>query len=855
MRKVATSATFVKSMKTYRIILFSLCVIAFIACVATVINLFNNEGVHILHRPVTFSDAQWRVEGTFSRRGNYGGEANGIVEGVKNAEWFSYWGSHAGADSNTGVLTSPPFTLDDDVWIYLTGRPLMSGVSIRLIGLDSQTSIPFKPSFDPGDHWRAFKLPAPTNSLGERVRLEVADNSKNFGGWVGTSVPFHRHVSTPLLIAKKVLNQNAFLPLLATISLLLTALYFPSRTAAFARRHPKTTLSAAISAAMIILSVFLAPLSRYLLTVNFSLQLLFVFAALIFPGFFLLRLLLPPTSKESSLILSPAVTITLMGSLFTIWSLTTLSPVWLFIALAATYCVIAILAVIKRRVRDVTRIGPLATRGLIMAFIASLIAVNFIVAGMENPMNDLHTYGQICKRGFHDMPPDNYLQYSVAKTLANRAEPWLWPDAYEWTMGDRPPLMGATQAVFAISMFRPSSFEFWFYELIGIVLNALFLIPLPLIIAKTFKNPLLTGLIPVFVALNPFMFLNIYYTWPKLFGLSFALTAIALLLTSPRSLRVSAVGGWLWGLGALAHTGAVLSLPIIIPMVFGYRLVKDRSLKVIPNILVFIVVLAITFSPWIIYKKTHPKIDTQKLLQMHYFPADFQKMDYDPGRFYSHDLFRLVSGFHAQHPLNEQISVRLRNLSAFVKPFDAWRTKTIALLTGDLQTYFSKQAEIFFKPLMAVGVGPLLTALILAIFLVIRRFTSTHRRGGELFPNGGLLFIAACCFTLLSYAFNALLKWTPPCNHELPYLELLSAIIVVYGFCGVAKWSRALMIAFSFLGFYAFVLFANQRSSISMLDFHSLATLTLAGFAICLAFRWPHRLSAIKESDAHRTRP
>jgi len=248
------------------------------------------------------------------------------------------------------------------------------------------------------------------------------------------------------------------------------------------------------------------------------------------------------------------------------------------------------------------------------------MASSYVVVNMTEPQKNINWW-TIANRDLHNLPPDNNLQYDTAKTFANYRKPWSWgPNRFN--MGDRPPLMGVLNSITALTLLIPRDYSFWYYEILGIILNILFLLPLVYIVNKLFKDSKVVYFVPLAVLFNVFMFLNIYYTWPKLFGAYFILLSVAFLMHKKMSILTASIAGGLCGLGNVTHSAAVLSLPMLF-VFYSIYLFAKLKLNYFKFVAVFVGVFLLVNLSWVIYKQAHPEINTSRLIY-HYMPDDYQ---------------------------------------------------------------------------------------------------------------------------------------------------------------------------------------------------------------------------------------
>ena len=335
-------------------------------------------------------------------------------------------------------------------------------------------------------------------------------------------------------------------------------------------------------------------------------------------------------------------------------------------------------------------------------------------------------------------------------------------------MGDRPPLLGALTALMALASDQQWNFPFWHYQLFASALNALFLIPIIYICSKLLRSSKAGVLVGVFLFCNSFIFLNIYYTWPKLFGAYLVLIALAIILDEKQRERLlyCIIAGTLCGLASLAHGGAALSLPMLV-IFYMLLILKKKKFNVISYGLVFTLSFGLTQIPWNLYKKAHPEINTQNLLYDHYYPGAQKGIHYSETARKDLEIF-----LSRENSIEKQLRQRLPNILKLKNT--GIREETRLLAQGKFDEYFraSRKTE-FLYPLATLGVIPLILG-VLSFSHCIRNAEEEQRIK---ITEISLLFGMIFC----SYVLNASLKWSQPRNHELPYFELLLLLSLMSG--------------------------------------------------------------------------
>jgi hypothetical protein len=542
-------------------------------------------------------------------------------------------------------------------------------------------------------------------------------------------------------------------------------------------------------------------------------------AFFICPGFYLLRLVNKiHFNIASAFLLSLPVTIGLYCLIFLIlYNLHAPTLLYTFVCIGTT-AGIMIMAQFKGHLKDIKEIGSTLKLGIGYVIIGTIVALSYVVVNTDNPRQDV-TQLSVAQRGFHSLPIDNRLQYDVAKTFANHRPPesCRWDN---WHISDRPPLLGLINAFVALAITNPKGYPYWEYQIVSTFLNVIFLLPLTSISVALFNNRKAAFLLPIAVFFNGFLFLNTYYTWPKLFGVFFPLTSFALMLEAGIDLRTMTTTGLLWGMGSLCHTGVILSAPIFIFLYLLFPLKNKKFYYLIPCLLCIVLVNL----PWAFYKSAYA-IDRNVLLKTHYVPgAKFEK-----------PLAEGILAFMEETPPKEQIKHRLAN----VRKLFAWKVVEpafSALISGDWKNYhrFTYVNE-FYHPLAAVGPFQIMICALIGLILAITKI-SGHSTIGDFLDIKLLTFFFL--FIVISYMFNAFAKWTEPINHELPYTELVLATGVLAGvslsYCSILRW---LSMGLILLRFGHYLIYTSIRHKFYVLDFFNVCIIFGAVLMLFLACR------------------
>ena len=231
--------------------------------------------------------------------------------------------------------------------------------------------------------------------------------------------------------------------------------------------------------------------------------------------------------------------------------------------------------------------------GLAGATALLVLSTGFLYGGLEDPFQ---TAGA---RFSHQLPPDNTIPYLFAEGLVNGHV--NRPLLADWLSSDRPPL----QTGLYLSQRRFFVHELP-YTVVSVVVQSLWITSLFLLLRAFRIDPRAVGLILIVCLLNGFVFLNNFYTWPKLLAATYVLGFTTVLLSpdilamARRRWPVAALGGAMLSLGMLSHGGSMFA---IAGAAFAYLLLR-RSL----DLKLWSIILASAFLlylPWMLYQKLY----------------------------------------------------------------------------------------------------------------------------------------------------------------------------------------------------------------------------------------------------------
>lgn len=545
-------------------------------------------------------------------------------------------------------------------------------------------------------------------------------------------------------------------------------------------------------------------------------------AALLLPGFFVVKLARPRVDADLALVLGMPATVVVFGLLFLLLFSLEAPPLAYAVVNGFALAAIGVVALRRHAARDLARISPNLRFAVQLVLLACIAASSFVTLGRPDPAATMD-WSTVATRGMVNLAADNLLQFDTMRTLATNAPPWRWPDD-DWTMGDRPPLLGALNAIVALSLLQPATYSFWSYQLFSTVCNALFFLPLIALAERVLATDKAVRSTAVLLFLNAFVFVNVYFTWPKLFGVYFLLAATYLLARRGLGVASAAVAGVLVSLGGLCHGATFLSLPVL-GLVACVALVRSSRVpprRLVLCLLAFGVTVVAVQSPWALYKQRHPEIDTSRLAY-HYIAPEYLPR----GLFTTTAIRDALLQFLRQHPLRAQIAQRSTNVRAFLGGHNLGASLRGAL-GGDLTERAVWRMDLG-APLHALGGLHLWLALAALAWAVL-----TARPPWSTTPGAAATWIVvpAACFA--SLLVNVALKWRDIDARGVPSFEIVLLLAFVYGLSCRFDALRLAALAVSLLQFFDYVFTTTFTHRQQLVDFSSVVVTACVGVMIVL---------------------
>jgi hypothetical protein len=570
-------------------------------------------------------------------------------------------------------------------------------------------------------------------------------------------------------------------------------------------------------------------------------ELLFIFVTLWLPGFALLSRLMSKQLAEHEIQLL-AIPATLAASLLLFVTLHAVSaPVFVYrlcyLGAFAWACVWLVAALRKGLVVALPR-------SYLFAGWLVLFAACFVCSALNDSPWKSMDWTVAAHRGPDNMPIDNALQWETAQVFISGGEPWAWRGAdWAWTMGDRPPLLGAITTVYAKSYLSYRKLRYFDYTLIGMWLNALYVLPTAYLAQRLARSERTALLATLSLAFVPYFFLNTYYTWPKLAGLFFTLTGLSFFMCRPAEdpwtwtrPRGAALLGVLLSLGALCHGGAALSAPLVVLVILATG--RDwKPQRVLTGGVVMAAAFAAVNVPWHVYKAQHPSIQSQNLVY-HYRAVE--------GLGEPMSLAKWLEQFplQKQWEIRSQHVVEMLSNSEFRATFDAY-------VSGTLDAFYAARwPKEFFWPISQVDEMRWMLGAIAAIALFGAVILAKTSRFGAwpvstLARSDVLGVVLLLVSAMLCYVLNIFAKWSDLVPHALPIAEVacmvLALALLAYS---ASRWLGHAVLAAVLLRFLHFQLSASIAHHVPLFGVFGVGCLVSTTMLIWLAFSTPEQAIA-----------
>jgi hypothetical protein len=485
------------------------------------------------------------------------------------------------------------------------------------------------------------------------------------------------------------------------------------------------------------------------------------------------------TDPEIAALLCVPVTLAMLAGLLIPLQVAGATPGAFTVAVGALYAMsaVATLGVAGRR-RGTVQMLDAAHPVLILPLFVAAAAIFYLSVGVDS-LEAISSWTHVSRRHLHRLPIDNHLSWLASETWQRHLEPNALAVSI-WRIGDRGPLLAAVHSLLTRAL-EPAPTYGWYLRL-GILLNALFAGGLFVWFSRVTGRRALSWWLAALVALNPWFFLNVYYTWPKLLGAHLVLAALLAIWSARSPDRLDyAIAGGLFGLGALAHPGALLSLPLLC-------LAVDRSRGALGRWLAFAGVLAVVMAPWMTYKRLYSP-ETYNLFITHYLDA----------KGFGQPIGETIARFFSEHPPDQQLAHRWSNLVDLWWRRVDWRA--IAGFWTGRDAGGHLYAPEFFWPWHSTGILWFVLIPIGWCLAVARRDRSLDWQAPRGYTRRARPTVVAGVVGA-SLSLHAVLRWAPPNSHELPYLELL--MLAGCGLLLIARLGTAL------LGVATFAVIARQ---------------------------------------------
>ena len=364
---------------------------------------------------------------------------------------------------------------------------------------------------------------------------------------------------------------------------------------------------------------------------------------------------------------------------------------------------------------------------------------------------------------------DNQLPQVVAEGLY-RHRPIKFLISREWRVSDRPPLMSGLfllgrpvwEPLIAIG--ENARLLFYFYQITGILVSTLWIIPIWLLLMQSVKtSPREASFVVIALAATGLVVFNSTYIWPKMLAGAFALAAY-LTHSSAKpdgscdALTSEVVTGLFVALALLAHSGVVFGLvPLFV--VFAVQRRDNRIRGLIIPIAVAIVVIA----PWLLWQRFEDP--PGNALTKFALAGTFGFGEETKG------LATTIREAYAGLSFGEWLSLRWQ---AVLTLFGAFRPPLVAWLWLQPMDFLGKlRLTDFAFVFPSLGLGNL------GWFVLVAAVLGTHRDAAS-----RCIFRSRCASWVLiglgGIALNVVLTWYVHVVHHQSYLSLLLMFVGLY---------------------------------------------------------------------------
>ncbi|HEY9247268.1 MAG TPA: glycosyltransferase family 39 protein, partial [Candidatus Methanoperedens sp.] len=244
---------------------------------------------------------------------------------------------------------------------------------------------------------------------------------------------------------------------------------------------------------------------------------------------------------------------------------------------------------------------------------------------------------------------------------------FVWPYRFEtgdWMPErDRTPLFGLLIYAYH-NILGTSLYQYWISQIIGVVLNSVFILPAFLIARKVFGDRVAKAS-ALFMIITPFLVFNSLYTWPKNAAMYGILMMIYFLFFSDLDIKLRyPLAGFFAGLGFWFHNYAVFYIGIaVLLLLFKENMFRStqRIYDDIKKLSYFFLVLFIVLAPYFAWVYSfYGTFSTSKFI---YYP--FAINGYESAFLENKQEFFKI--FYST-PLREIIMVRISNAAVTLAP-------------------------------------------------------------------------------------------------------------------------------------------------------------------------------------------
>lgn len=329
------------------------------------------------------------------------------------------------------------------------------------------------------------------------------------------------------------------------------------------------------------------------------------------------------------------------------------------------------------------------------------------------------------------------------------------------------------------NLFGISLYQYWFSQIISVVINSLYIFPIYLIAKKVFGDQV-AKTSALFMLVTPFLIFNTIYTWPKNAAMYGILMMIYFLFFSEHYIRLRyPLAGFFAGLGFLFHNYALFYIGLaVLLLIYKEKIYRELSKNGFKKLAYFLLILFLVLAPYFVWAYPYGTVSTSRTI---YYPIAVKgyesAFNQTPAELW--EIFK-------DTPLKEIIMTRISNAIVTFTP----ATLPINRYATNLRTY----NPFFYYALDYPGALSTLMYLLLVIWFISYILGKTNTDSVLVYflllpwvliiilygwREWGLItgFLHPTIPILIIIGFNELYKWNNKLNNKLFYVIFISAVI------------------------------------------------------------------------------